>query len=482
MSAWPKSPDLAANGKMSRCCTSGSACAAVTNQYAARSCRAGRLLPRILGACIGMMTAIASLSAKEPDSEKSTGPIEPWPVTPNIKGLSVQMIDDALKLGIHHATVNISIGALMDMEKKPGNPRHTCNGHEYSFSESYAASLDAQIKPLSDAGVVVYAIILAYPTRQPAKDAILVHPNARKDGKYNIAAFNTATDEGSRWFRAVMEFMAARWSGRDPAHGRVWGWIIGNEVNSHWLWYNMGLASMEAVVSEHEKAVRLAHQAVTAQAPNARVYVSFDHHWRISMANISDREATPGRDFLDAFAKTVRQRGDFAWNVAHHPYPEDLGNPRAWADKSITFDDNSTKVTFKNLEVLCRHLERPELLFQGRPRHIILSEQGFQTLLTKDGEPLQAAAYAYAWEKCRRLPMIDAFIYHRHVDHAHEGGVRFGLWRNAPGSVATPHSKKMIYDLFAQAGTPQWDEAARFALKIAGLKSWDDLEPKPAAP
>jgi len=196
------------------------------------------------------------------------------------------------------------------------------------------------------------------------------------------------------------------------------------------------------------------------------------------MANISEQEATPGRDFLDAFAKVARERGDFPWNVAHHPYPEDLGNPRVWADKSISFDDNSTKVTFKNLEVLCRHLERPDLLYQGKPRHIILSEQGFHTLLTKDGEQLQAAAYAYAWEKCKRLP-IDAFIYHRHVDHAKEGGVRFGLWRNAPNSVFTPYSTKMIYDLFLKAGTPQWDEAAKFALDVAGLKSWDELAPRP---
>ncbi len=403
------------------------------------------------------------------------GAAEPFPTPPNIKGLSVQMTDDALKLGIHHATVNISIGALMDLDMKPGNARHTCEGQEFSFNERYAASLDAQIKPLSDAGVVVYAIVLAYPTKQPAKDAILVHPNARKDYKYNIAAFNTATPEGTRWFRAVLEFMAARWSGRDSSHGRVWGWIVGNEVNSHWLWYNMGIASMNDAASEHEKAVRIAWQAVTAQVPEARVYVSFDHHWRISMANISAQEATPGRDFLDAFARIARSRGDFPWNVAHHPYPEDLGNPRAWADKSISLDDDTTKVTFKNLEVLCRHLQKPDLLFEGKPRHIILSEQGFQTLLTKDGEQLQAAAFAYAWEKCRRLPMIDAFIYHRHVDHAHEAGVRFGLWRNAPGSISTPHSKKLLYDLFAKAGTPEWDDAAKFALPIAGLTSWDEL-------
>ena len=403
----------------------------------------------------------------------------PFPKPANIKGLQVQMTDDALKLGVLHAGINVSLGALMDLDKKPGNARWTCEGEEFSFNESYAKALDHQIKPLSDAGMVVYAIILAYPTKDKAKDAILVHPKAREDGKYSVAAFNTVTPEGTRWFKAVMEFLGDRWGGRDPAHGRVWGWIIGNEVNSHWLWYNMGLATMEEVASEHETAVRIAHDSVRKYSRNSRVYVSFDHHWQISMHGISEKEATPGRDFLDAFARVAKSRGDFGWNVAHHPYPEDLGNPRVWADKCETFDDNTPKVTFKNLEVLTHHLEKPELLFEGKSRRVILSEQGFHTLSTPEGEQLQAAGYAYAWEKCRRLPVIDAFIYHRHVDHAKEGGLRLGLWRNAPNSIADPFSKKQIYELFQKAGTPAWDEAAKFALPVAGFKTWDELNPKP---
>jgi len=56
--------------------------------------------------------------------------------------------------------------------------------------------------------------------------------------------------------------------------------------------------------------------------------------------------------------------------------------------KTVTFDDNTNKVTFKNLEVLCQHLEKRELLYQGKPRRVILSEQGFHTLLTPEGEKL----------------------------------------------------------------------------------------------
>ena len=388
------------------------------------------------------------------------------------------MIPDAIGLGIHHAGVNVNLTALLDPSRQPDNPVRQAGGFSFSFNAGYLASLDSQVKPLSDKGILVYLILITYPSKEPARDAIAIHPGSRKDYQYSVGAFNSATAQGQAFLQSVSELLAERWSGPDSSHGRVWGWIVGNEVNSHWLWYNMGRAELPEVVNDYEKAFRIVHSAVRKFSVNARLYTSFDHHWGIGMSGISPLEATPGREFLDAFAAKVRERGDFDWHVAWHPYPEDLGNPRAWADKSVTFDETTPKVTFKNLEVLSRHLERPELLWKGKSRRVILSEQGFQTLLTPDGELLQAAGYVYAWEKCRRLPVVDAFIYHRHVDHAHEGGLRLGLWRNAPNSVADPHSKKMIYDVFGKAGTQEWDEAARFALSAAGLKSWDELNPK----
>ncbi len=271
---------------------------------------------------------------------------DPFPKTPSIKGLQVQMVNDALALGIHHAGININITALWDLQKKPGNPTRTVDGQEFSFNEAYLKSLDQQIKPLSDRGVLVYAIVLSYPSKNPAVDAIAIHPDAREDYKYSIGAFNTKTPMGRAWLRAVSEEMAERWSGNHPDHGRVWGWIVGNEVNSHWLWYNLGRKPMVAAVAEYEKAFRIMHESVRRSSMNARLYISFDHHWSISMHGISAEEATPGRDYLDAFAKTVRALGDLDWHVAWHPYPEDLGNPRAWADKGVSSDEAPQKVTF----------------------------------------------------------------------------------------------------------------------------------------
>ena len=68
-------------------------------------------------------------------------------------------------------------------------------------------------------------------------------------------------------------------------------------------------------------------------------------------------------------------------------------------------------------------------------------------------------------------------IWHRQVDHAHEGGLRLGLWENKPGTIFEPGRKRAIYGLFMKAGTSQWEESARQYLPVVGLGSWDELHP-----
>lgn len=401
---------------------------------------------------------------------------EPYPDVPGKKGLQVQMVSDAIALGIKHAAINVSLGQLMDGQEVSDSLRMVCKDRTYFMNRRYAQSLDAQIKPLSDAGVSVNLILLAYPTKNNAKDVLLLHPKAKEDGKYNIAAFNTATEQGMGQYQALVEFLAERYSGDHPELGRVWGYIIGNEVNSQWMWYNLGKMPMLEVAGEYEKAVRGAQESIRKHSAHARVYLSLDHHWNTSMPGISDEEAYKGKDFLDAFARIARERGDFEWHLANHPYPDDLGNPRTWNDRQAWPTEDAPHITFKNLGVACKYMEKPELLWQGKPRRIILSEQGLHCLGSPEGEMLQAAGFAYVWEKVRRQPGIDALIWHRHVDHSQEGGLRLGLWENKPGTISEPARPRLIYDLFKKAGTPKWGAAAAFALPVTGLQSWDELK------
>jgi hypothetical protein len=406
----------------------------------------------------------------------------PFPDPGSKKGLQIQMIDDGLALGIKHATLNVSLGALIDLERRPGNPTWQLDGKTYAFHRSYLDHLP--VNQLTDAGVNVYLILLGYETGRPEIDNLLLHPSRLPKLPNRIAAINTVTEDGARLWRATMEFLADWFSRAGNEHGRVVGYIIGNEVNVHHEWHNFGAMPREQAIADYLRQVRIAHDAVRRASAHARVYLSLTHHWTLE-PRPNAAEGMPGRVFIDLFAQQARAGGDFDWHIAYHPYPEDLGNPRTWEDRSATPSPDSPRITFKNLEQLQSYLDRPELQHAGQRRRIILSEQGFHSNGSLDGERgerAQAAGFCYAWEKIARLDGIDAFILHRHVDHRHEGGLNLGLWRRKADSVATPDTPKPIYDCFKAAGTKSQAEAFAFALPITGIDRWDDLDRRAPLP
>lgn len=402
----------------------------------------------------------------------------PYPTTPSPKGLQVQMVDDLLTLGVHHAGINLTLNGLLSpaQQAKPGQLTATADGLTFALNEKYVQSLDRQIKALSDKGVVVTAILITYRSPNERIRALTVHPQADPVKGTTMAA-NTVTPEGRACYAALTDFIARRWCSADTSHGRLWGWVISNEVNSHHEWHQMGPATVAQVAAQYEDQVRLAWTSLRRHSAHARVYLSLEHHWN-SQGHADPSQACAGRALLEAFARRAKERGDFDWHLAYHPYPSNLRDPRTWLDK-VTFDDDSKKVTFKNLEVVARKLASPEFRFDGRPRRLSLTEQGFDVTKRPEALAEQAAAYAYAWEKIRRLDgAVDAFLYHRQVDHALEGGLRFGLWSNKPGSIADPDQKRPIWHLLKAADTPDWKAAAEPYLKTCGLKSWDELTPK----
>jgi len=404
--------------------------------------------------------------------------LTPYPATSSPKGLQVQMIPDALELGIHHAALNITLNGLLAPEKeaKPGQLTAAADGFTFVINQKYAEVMDRYIKPLSDQGVVVTLIVITYRSPNERIRNLTIHPKADAVKGTTMAA-NTVTPEGRACYKALTDFIAHRWSSTDTKHGRVWGWVVSNEVNSHHEWHQMGPVTVEQLATQYEDQVRLAWESLRTHSTNARVYLSMEHHWN-SQGHPDPLQACRGRTLLELFAKRARERGDFDWNLAFHPYPSNLRDPRTWLDK-VTFDDDSKKVTFKNLEVVARKLASPEFRFEGKPRRLSLTEQGFDVTQRPEALAEQAAAYAYAWEKLSRLNgAVDAFLYHRQVDHAMEGGLRFGLWSNKPGTISEPDQKRPIWNLLQAVDTPGWKAAAEPYLKTCGLKSWDELNPK----
>ncbi len=396
----------------------------------------------------------------------------PFPNPGSKKGLQVQMVEDAIAIGVRHAGVNLSLGALIDLDKKPGNPTWQLDGETYAFRKSYLDSLN--VKRMSDEGISVYLIVLAYQTGRPEMNAAILHP-ARDEKLVNgIAAFDTVTPRGERLWKATMEFLADWFSRENNEHGRVAGYIIGNEVNVHWQWHNVGRMPRNAAVADYVRQMRLANSAVRKSSATARVYMSLTHFWTID-PDADLWRSMPGKYYIEEFARQARAGGDFDWHLAHHPYPEDLGDPRTWRDKTAPQSPDAGRITFKNLEQLDKFFARPELLYRGKQRSIILSEQGFHSKDNEAGDRDQAAGYCYAWEKIARIPSIEAFILHRHVDHQYEGGLNLGLWRRKKDSVVTADTPRPMYECFKAAGTPAQEAAFRFALPVIGIGNWDEV-------
>jgi hypothetical protein len=401
----------------------------------------------------------------------------PFPKAASKKGLQVQMVDDALALGIKHAALNVNFSQMIDLGRRTNSPVWSTDGQSIHFHRSYIESLDRQVRPLTEAGVVVSLILLAYQSGDPGLNRILLHPDYDKAAPNRLGAFNTVTAEGVLHFRACVEFLAHRFGDPSLYRGRVANFILGNEVNSHWFWANRGRVSMEIFVEDFLRTARIAATALRKISSSARLYLSLEHHWNVRYAGGDAEQAFAGRPFLDYFSRRAREQGDFDWHLAFHPYPENLFEPRTWNDKSATTNDNTPRITFKNLEMLTRYMNRPEMLYRGQPRRIILSEQGFHTPDKPEGELWQAAAYAYAYYKAANLPGIDSFILHRHVDHGAEGGLNLGLWtrnRNAR-SAAEPAKRKLSYEVFKAADTVDWRRAFEFARPVIGIQNWEEI-------
>lgn len=375
----------------------------------------------------------------------------PYPVTESKKGLQVTTVPDAINLGVKHAALNVNLGSFLWCQPIEGDTiPFKFDGETFYFRKTVVEQNDARVKELTDAGVIITYILLNSHTWgwiQTPDDLweIIKHPGFCEGGR--ISAFNLHNKQAVRYYMAWVAFLTERYTLPDAPYGRAVGLIVGNEVNSGFEWCNMGEATVEQYVYDYTVSLRLCWQVSTAIWSGMRTYISLDHFW--TGANFcADANRFYGSKFvLEELCRLCHTEGQIGWHVAHHPYPENLNFPDFWNDESATVDENTYRITFKNLEVLAQFLYREEYLFCGERRRIILSEQGFNSHNTATSEVLQAMAYGKAYRKVMEIPEIDSFILHAHQDNKAEFGLNLGLWRRRPES-SVPDSPKPIYFVF----------------------------------
>lgn len=404
----------------------------------------------------------------------------PFPTAPSIKGLQVQLLDDAEKLGVQHAALNYPINSLFrnDNSVPEDTIVYTVDGEDFYIRKSFVLGMDKQIKSLSDNGNVVTLIILVYggALSPDSPDEFLRHPDYI-DGI--VAAVNTTDAMGVKYWKAAMEFIVERYTRTDQQYGRAVNYIMGNEVDIQRDWNDMGHKELCDYIDQYARTFRIAHTAAMKKYSNARVYISLTHYWA-GTAGSDPWRYFKGKDIVDGFNARIKEQGNIGWNVAHHPYPENLFDCKVWEDTTATDSYFTQRITFKNLHILSNYLGQSDYLYNGQRRRIILSEQGFHTTDSSlSAQQIQAAAYAYSYYKAKFTEGIDAFILHRHVDHGGEGGLNLGIWtRNTSSShPAVPYTKKYLYNVFTKIDTSESLAVTNFAKSIIGISDWSQVIP-----
>ncbi len=377
----------------------------------------------------------------------------PYPETDSKKGLQISDPADAKILGVKHSAINVNEGDFLMLVPEEGNTIEFIHeGRTFYFRKSHVMHMDMVFHELTEIGVTITLILLNSPRWRcdidPAFWEIIKHPaytGKAEDGTGLISAFNLVTEEGLMYYRAFIAFLTDRYTRENKQFGRAVGMIVGNEVDAGYIWCNSGEMDMKIYMQEYTTAMRVAWQTATDIYANMRVYISLDHFWSEEMDAKQPLRYYKSKEMLEFLSELCADEGDFPWHIAHHPYPEDLNFPDFWNDKTATEGDDAPIITFKNLEVLARFMYRPDMLYRGERRRIILSEQGFNSHWTPESEVLQACAYGRAYRKVMEIPEIDSFILHAHHDNRFEFGLNLGLWRRDPNSDEQVAPKPIYY-------------------------------------
>lgn len=381
---------------------------------------------------------------------------------PHQKGIGVPPIQNAdhelFTLGLRHATINVVLHAFLRESPAKGWTPWEFEGHTYYMNEGQFKQHDTTLRLLNKNGILVSAILLVGNHRHAdgRPHSLLTHPEAEARGIYSIP--NLTTEQAARFYRAALHHLAERWSREDGANGRVINWIMHNEIDQGATWTNMGAQPLPRYLETYYRSARIMHHTARLFDPHSRVFISLTHHW----AKKSSGSGTyVVRDMLDLFAEMGRAEGDYEWGVAYHPYPRDLRNPDAWKDEGLTNDFDTPWITPKNIAVLPAYLDQPSFHFQGKPRGILLSEQGFNTpTLSLEDQRRQVAGLIYVFRQIRPLKSIEAFHLHRYHDMPEqEGGLRLGI-------ITETGAHKLGWDAYQAIGTEKEAEFAKMADEV----------------
>ncbi|MEM1443632.1 MAG: DUF5722 domain-containing protein, partial [Verrucomicrobiota bacterium] len=343
---------------------------------------------------------------------------------------------EIFELGIQHATVNFVVNALLSDQPRPGNEKIVFEGREYFLNRKFLQQREATVSHLCSEGILVTAILLV----GNHGDTALTHPEAEPRGTFAMP--NLKTERGADLYRAALHVIANHFS---QPKKRIINWVIHNEVDQAGTWTNMGDQPLARYLETYHRSARIVYQTMRARDPHARVFISLTHHWTKRSLGTGTYTVS---EMVPLFAKMGRVEGDYEWGVAYHPYPQNLRNPDSWNDQDVLNTFETPYITPKNFEVLPKYLSQEKYLYEGQPRGILFSEQGWNSpTLSIEDQARQLAGMVEFFQRLPDYPVIEAFHLHRYQDMPdREGGLRLGI-------IDEHGNRKMAWHAYEAIGT-----------------------------
>ncbi|NLV74946.1 MAG: hypothetical protein GXY52_09765 [Chloroflexi bacterium] len=379
-------------------------------------------------------------------------------------------------LGLGQTSCGPNQAELMAMHPSDKTITHIYNGKPYYLKKDVVEALDAYLAPYAAREIpclmrYINGAFLIGERADAEVVEIIQHPKYDYDfpAAY-MSAFNVRTEEGLDHFCACTDFLVERYSREDRRYGWCLSFEMGNEVTSQYIWNNAGEMSCEQFMEEYTTIMRLAWLLSRKHYANFRIHTSFDQYFSGRHVPAEPRRYYGMRECIDNIAKYCARDGDFPWNIATHPYPENLSFPDFYHDREPTFAFTTRRVTFKNLEVMPAYMAQEHLLYRGQPRRILFPEQGFNSRDNETYTELEGAhGYCLAYLKIRQQPTIDLFLHHSYMDNPWEFGLNLGIRRfggqDANGKYIAGEPKPIYYvmrDMDTPAETQRVAEARAF--------------------
>lgn len=390
----------------------------------------------------------------------------PYPQFTSKKGLQVQLTSDAQLLGIKHTVINVSLSDLVSDNSEKADA-FIFGSKEYLIDRSALSMLDYRIKTLTDAGIHIYMNLIL--TFDPSAPESLYYPDAVNTSS-TAYALNVSDPSYVNRAAAYIYFLASRYTEETGMYGFCGSYIVGYEVNNQTESNNAGISDKQEYMTACATLLRTADTAARMAYSGARIFTSVSNVWR---SENESAETIGAREFLLFLSENC---SDVAFGVSIDPYPSLLGMTDYWNDRYAVDSDSTEFLTMKNLNVFTDFLKTNEMLYNGEPRRAMIGEFGLDGKYGTDSEALQAAGYAYAYYTAANNDLIEAFIWHRHVDHYGESGLNYGIYSTSE-QLLTPKREKKIHSVIAAVDLvpEQRDEVLSPLLPLLPLSSVEEL-------